>query len=58
MELLITTPIKNLELMVGKITPYVGIGLVQVSVILFLGVMLFDIPVVGSIKPRPGQRKR
>jgi ABC-2 type transport system permease protein len=30
MELLIATPIKNLELMVGKITPYVGIGLVQV----------------------------
>lgn len=51
MELLITTPIRNLELMVGKITPYVGIGLVQVSVILFLGVMLFDIPVVGSFLP-------
>ena len=39
MELLITTPVRNLELMIGKITPYVGIGLVQVSVILLLFLM-------------------
>jgi len=51
MELLITTPVRNLELMVGKITPYVGIGLVQVSVILLLGVVLFDIPVMGNMLP-------
>ncbi|THB77616.1 MAG: ABC transporter permease [Desulfobulbaceae bacterium] len=49
MELLITTPVRNLELMVGKITPYVGIGLIQVSVILFLGVLLFRVPVVGKL---------
>jgi len=48
-ELLITTPVKNLELMIGKITPYVGIGLVQVSVILLLGVILFDVPVKGQL---------
>ncbi len=44
-ELLITTPIHNLELMIGKITPYIGIGLIQVSVILVLGILLFDVPV-------------
>lgn len=49
MELLIATPIRNIELMVGKITPYVGIGLIQVSIILFLGVLLFHIPVEGKL---------
>ncbi len=48
-ELLITTPIHNLELMIGKITPYIGIGLVQVSVILVLGILLFDVPVAGKL---------
>jgi len=49
MELLITTPIRNLELMIGKITPYIGIGLLQVTVILLLSVLLFDIPVAGKL---------
>ncbi|WP_035246208.1 ABC transporter permease [Desulfogranum mediterraneum] len=49
MELLIATPIRNLELMIGKIIPYIGIGLLQVSVILFLGVLLFAIPVAGKL---------
>lgn len=49
MELLITTPVRNLELMLGKIIPYIGIGLIQVSVILFLGVLLFKIPVDGKL---------
>lgn len=49
MELLIATPVKNLELMVGKITPYIGLGLIQVSVILILGVVLFQIPVAGKL---------
>lgn len=49
MELLITTPVRNLELMLGKIIPYIGIGLIQVSVILFLGVLLFKIPVAGKL---------
>lgn len=48
-ELLITTPVRNLELMVGKILPYIGIGLVQVSVILFLGILLFDVPILGKL---------
>ncbi|MBU0946485.1 MAG: ABC transporter permease [Proteobacteria bacterium] len=51
MELLIATPIKNIELMVGKISPYIAIGMVQVSIILFLGVLLFQIPVAGKLVP-------
>ena len=49
MELLITTPVRNLELMIGKIAPYVGIGLIQVTVILLLGVLLFQIPLFGNL---------
>jgi ABC-2 type transport system permease protein len=49
MELLIATPISRSELMVGKVLPYVAIGLVQVTVILLLGVWLFEVPVRGSL---------
>ncbi len=49
MELLVATPVKNMELMVGKIIPYMGIGFIQVSVILALGVFLFKIPVAGKL---------
>lgn len=49
LELLITTPVQSLELMIGKIVPYILIGYLQVSLILVLGVMLFDVPVRGSL---------
>ena len=49
LELLITTPIRNLELMVGKIIPYVIIGLVQVTIIVLVGRFLFDVPIRGSV---------
>jgi len=48
-ELLITTPVRNVELMIGKITPYIVIGLVQVSIVLTVGVFLFDVPVRGHL---------
>ncbi len=49
LELLITTPVKTLELMTAKILPYIGIGLIQVSLILGVGMLLFDVPVRGSL---------
>ena len=49
LELLITTPVGSLELMVGKIVPYVVVGYLQVSLILGIGVVLFDLPVRGSM---------
>jgi ABC-2 type transport system permease protein len=49
LELLITTPIKGLELMVGKIVPYVLIGYVQATIIILLGVWLFELPVRGHL---------
>lgn len=48
MELLIATPVKPLELMIGKLVPYMVIGLLQVSIILMLGNWLFGLVVVGS----------
>lgn len=49
MEMLITTPVKPLELMLGKIIPYMFIGAIQVTIILGLGYLLFDVPVFGSL---------
>jgi ABC-2 type transport system permease protein len=49
MELLIATPLTSAELMVGKVLPYVAIGLVQTTVILALGIWLFKVPIRGSL---------
>ena len=49
MEMLITTPVRSLELMLGKIIPYMFIGGVQVAIILGLGNLVFDVPVNGSL---------
>lgn len=49
MEMLITTPIRPIELMLGKIIPYIFIGLLQVSIILGLGYMLFSVPINGGL---------
>ncbi len=49
MELLIATPLSSAELMVGKVLPYIVIGLVQTTVILALGVWLFAVPIRGSV---------
>ena len=49
LELLITTPVRTPELMLAKITPYVFIGLIQVSLVLLLGKFLFDVPMAGSL---------
>ena len=49
MEMLITTPIRPIELMLGKIIPYIFIGLLQVSIILGLGYMVFNVPINGGL---------
>lgn len=49
MEMLITTPVSPWELTIGKVLPFVGIGLVQVTVILIVGLLLFEVPVRGSL---------
>lgn len=49
MELLITTPLASIELMVGKIFPYIFIGAIQVVIILGLGYFLFNVPINGGL---------
>ncbi|HEY5801568.1 MAG TPA: ABC transporter permease [Burkholderiaceae bacterium] len=49
MENLLATPVRPIEVMAGKIVPYILIGCVQVSVILLAARLLFDVPMVGSM---------
>jgi len=49
MENLLATPARPLEVMLGKIVPYILIGYVQVSVILIAARLLFNVPMVGSL---------
>ena len=49
LEQLIVTPITNTELMLGKIAPYVGVGIVQISAVLVLGRFVFDVPLTGNV---------
>ena len=48
MESLLATPVRPLAVMIGKLAPYVGIGLIQTSVILTLAKLLFDVPFQGG----------
>ena len=49
LEQLIVTPLKSWELMAGKIIPYVFIGYVQAALALSVGILVFDVPLRGSL---------
>ncbi|HEY1475922.1 MAG TPA: ABC transporter permease [Pseudolabrys sp.] len=49
MESLLSMPITPVEIMLGKITPYVLVGFVQASLIIGIGVLLFGVPIIGSL---------
>jgi ABC-2 type transport system permease protein len=49
LEQLIVTPITKSELMLGKIAPYVGVGMVQMTAVLVLGRFVFDVPLTGNV---------
>jgi len=49
MEQLVVTPIKSWELMLGKILPFVAISLINVAMTVGAGVVIFGVPVVGSV---------
>lgn len=49
MENLLAMPLRPLEVMIGKIVPYIIVGYVQVSLILCLAKLFFGIPMEGSI---------
>jgi ABC-2 type transport system permease protein len=49
MENLLATPVHPLEVMTGKIVPYIVIGLIQATIILAAARWVFDVPIVGSL---------
>jgi ABC-2 type transport system permease protein len=48
MENLLAMPVRAIEVMIGKITPYIVIGAIQVLVVLIAAKILFGVPFVGS----------
>ncbi|MFC1642602.1 ABC transporter permease [Myxococcota bacterium] len=49
MEQLFATPVRRLEVILGKLLPYVVLGLVQVLLVTTVGAWLFGVPMVGSL---------
>ena len=49
LEQLVVTPITRTSLMLGKVLPFVLVGYVQMTVILTLGRLVFDVPLRGSL---------
>ena len=49
LEALIVSPVRRIEIVVGKILPYVIIGYVQMTLVLLVGWWLFDVPLGGSL---------
>jgi ABC-2 type transport system permease protein len=49
LEQLIVSPVRRIELIGGKIFPYVAMGYVQMALILGAGAVIFDVPIRGSL---------
>jgi ABC-2 type transport system permease protein len=49
MENLLAMPIRPIEIMLGKIAPYVVVGFLQAAMIVAAGVFVFGVPVIGSL---------
>lgn len=48
METLLSTPLRPLEVMIGKLTPYVMVGVIQATLIISLARVLFGVPMAGG----------
>ncbi len=49
MESLLATPVRPIEVMTGKIVPYIIVGYLQVTIILLASKLLFSVPMIGSL---------
>ena len=49
MESLLSMPIKPVEIMLGKIIPYIMVGFIQASLIIGIGIVVFGVPLLGSL---------
>jgi ABC-2 type transport system permease protein len=48
METLLATPLRPIEVMIGKLTPYVLVGIVQATLIITVARLLFEVPIAGG----------
>ena len=48
METLLSTPLRPIEVMIGKLTPYVMVGIIQATLIITLARVLFGVPMAGG----------
>jgi ABC-2 type transport system permease protein len=48
METLLSTPLRPIEVMVGKLTPYVMVGIIQATIIIVMAWLLFGVPMAGG----------
>ncbi len=48
METLLATPLRPLEVMIGKLTPYVIVGIIQATLIITIARLLFGVPMAGG----------
>ncbi|HET9886604.1 MAG TPA: ABC transporter permease, partial [bacterium] len=48
MEQLVSTPVRREEIVLGKLLPYVAIGLVDVAIVSILGIVVFGVPFRGN----------
>lgn len=51
METLLATPVRPFEVMAGKIAPYVGVGYIQIAILIGAGTFLFGVPFTGGLAP-------
>ncbi|HMK89419.1 MAG TPA: ABC transporter permease [Methylocystis sp.] len=49
METLLAMPVRPVEIMLGKIMPYVAVGALQMTIVLTVARFLFGVPIVGSL---------
>ena len=49
MEQLIVTPIRSYELILGKAIPFIGIGYINITVVVLAGTFWFNVPIAGSL---------
>lgn len=49
MEQLIVTPVRPFELIIGKAVPFVGVGYINVAIVILVGTFWFQVPIAGSL---------
>ena len=48
MEILLASPLKPIQIILGKVVPYMILSIVSALVVLALGMLVFEVPVIGS----------